>query len=187
MDFDDACDDNDGLRGLMRLKLRDPGFRVTLFAIPTRLSDKLLKQYSDLEWIELAVHGWRHSRHECLGWTAEETKDKMERALSIYPGFARVFKAPNWELDLEVYKGVRSSGFAIADHIRNIEVRPPDIKHYTYNERLRGDSLTRLHGHVQAYNGTGLTEAFEKWEAPSVGSTYKFVSEVVQARPRLGN
>ena len=95
VDFDDACDGNDGLDTLRRLKDRDPGFRVTLFAIPTRLSDGLMARYdSERDWIGLGVHGWRHARHECLAWTSEETAEKLELAMKVYPGFHKVFKAP---------------------------------------------------------------------------------------------
>src|SRR3990172_6859157 len=104
LDFDDLCDSNDPYDTLLVLKDRDSGFKVTLFAIPTRCSDAMLQKYATIrDWCALAVHGWRHARHECLGWTKEETEDKLGRAFSIYPGFVKLFKAPNWEIELEVY------------------------------------------------------------------------------------
>jgi hypothetical protein len=141
------------------MKERDPNFKVTLFAIPTRCGDQLLGSYDQHKsWIELAVHGWRHARHECLGWTSEETVEKLSRSLDIYQGFAPIFKAPNWEIDNEVYAGCKSAGFAVADHIRNIEILPPQQPNYIYNLRLRNDTFSRLHGHIQPWGGTGLTE-----------------------------
>lgn len=184
LDFDDLCDDNDPYDALIRLHKRDPNFKVTLFAIPTRCSPELLAKYRFIsDWCQLAVHGWRHARHECLGWTSEETQDKLQRSLDIYPVFVKLFKAPNWEVDNEVYAGCKAAGFAIADHIRNIEILPQQ-PHYIYNLRLRGDTFTRLHGHIQPWDGTGLTEnADESGINPAyvlpVGTEYAFCTEAV--------
>ena len=180
MDFDDLCDGNDDMDTLHKLHDRDPNFKVTLFAIPTRCGDKLLQRYDgERDWIQLGIHGWRHARRECLAWTSEETAEKLQLALSIYPAFAPVFKAPNWEICDEVYKGCRESDFGVADHIRNMQIMPDDVRHYVFNVRIREDRLTRMHGHVQPYGNTGLAEAYDKWTTPPVGSEYKFVSEVL--------
>lgn len=185
LDFDDLCDTNNPLDVLMRLKERDPGFKVTLFAIPLRCSDQLLGSYDQhSDWIALGVHGWRHARHECLAWTSEETTDKLEKVLAIYPKFARVFKAPNWETCDEIYKGCTPAGFAVADHIRNIEIIPYKQPVYIYNQRLRNDTFARLHGHIQPWAGTGLTEnpdasGINPAYLLPVGMRYAFVSEAV--------
>jgi polysaccharide deacetylase len=186
LDFDDLCDTNDPVDALDMLKERDPGFKVTLFAIPTRCGEALLAKYAARsEWIALGVHGWRHARHECLGWTAEETQDKLARSLEFFPGFQKVFKAPNWELDLEVYKGCKAAGFAVADHIRNIEILPSGQPHYIYNIRLRNDRFQRMHGHIQPWAGTGLTEGAVNGSGINpayllpVGTPYGFCAEAV--------
>ena len=191
LDFDDLCDSNNPLSTLRLLKTRDPGFKVTLFAIPTRCSTSLLAEYAlERDWIELAVHGWRHARHECLAWTSEETADKLQQSLAIYPHFAKLFKAPNWEMCDEVYAGCKQAGFAVADHIRNIEIMPRDMPNYVYNMRLRNDSFTRMHGHIQDWAGTGLTEGAngsivnEQYLLP-VGTEYGFVSEAVAPTAQL--
>lgn len=185
LDFDDLTDTNNPLEPLLRLRERDSNFKVTLFAIPTRCSDQLLGSYDQhRDWIQLGVHGWRHARHECLGWTSEETQDKLAKALLICPGFAKVFKAPNWEIDNETYAGCKAAGFAVADHIRNIEILPRGQANYIYNIRLRGDGFTRLHGHIQPWAGTGLTEDANgtginpKYLLP-IGAEYAFVSEAI--------
>src|SRR2546426_4755079 len=61
------------------------------------------------DWIQLAVHGWRHARHECLAWTSEEAVDKLRRSSDIYPAFAHIFKAPNWEIESETYAGCKQA------------------------------------------------------------------------------
>jgi hypothetical protein len=185
LDFDDLCDTNDPYDALVKLHERDSNFKVTLFAIPVRCSEALLHKYSKIsDWCQLAVHGWRHSRHEALGWNSEETNDRLQKAQSLYPGFAKLFKAPNWETHNETYAGCKAAGFAIADHIRNIEILPAKQPHYIYNIRLRGDKFTRLHGHIQPWDGTGLTEnADESGINPAyllpVGTDYAFCAEAV--------
>ena len=185
LDLDDLCDTNDPLTTLLLLKERDPGFKCTLFAIPTRCGDQLYRSYDQYrDWIQLGVHGWRHARHECLAWTSEETQDKLQLALQIYPSFARIFKAPNWEICDEVYDGCKAAGFAVADHIRNIAILPHDMPHYIYNMRLRNDAFIRMHGHIQDWGGTGLREGAngklvnERYLLP-IGTQYSFASEAV--------
>lgn len=184
LDFDDLCDENDPLDTLCALRDKQPDVKVTLFAIPTRCSDKLLARYhNNSAWISLGVHGWRHARHECLAWTSEETVDKIFKARAIYHDFARVFKAPNWEMCDEVYAGCKQAGFAVADHVRNIELLPDDLPHYIYNLNLRNDAYRREHGHIQNWNGTGLREAFAKYAA--LKPPFAFVHEVATAQKEL--
>lgn len=191
LDFDDLTDTNDPYDTLAKLHERDEGFKVTLFAIPTRLSDGLLAKYdSARDWISLGVHGWRHARHECLGWTSEETQDKLNKARTIYSNFAPIFKAPNWEIDVETYAGCKAAGFAVADHLRNIEILPVNQPHYIYNMRLRNDPFTRLHGHIQPWAGTGLTEnpnadGINPLYVLPVGTEYGFCTEAVEESKRV--
>lgn len=187
MDFDDLSDGNSHLDVLLRLRERDPGFKVTMFAIPGRCGDQLLGSYDQYkEWIQLGIHGWRHSRHECIAWTSEETVDKIALARSVYRGFAPIFKAPNWETVDELYAGLKECGVAIADHIRNIAIMPENMPSYIYNIRLRNDHLLRMHGHIQptAWD-RGLEGDYELWSSPPVGSTYIWATEAVTARKPL--
>lgn len=192
LDFDDLCDQNDPYDTLVRLHERDPNFKVTLFAIPTRCSESLLSKYSFIgDWCAIGIHGWRHSRHECLAWTSEETVDKVNRAKSIYPRFAPIFKAPNWEIDKETYAGLKEAGIAVADHIRNIEILPADSPNYIYNMRLRDDKFNKLHGHIQPWAGTGLTEnlnadGINPLYVLPVGTQYAFCTEAVESHKRVG-
>jgi len=189
MDFDDLSDGNDRLDILLRLKERDPGFKVTLFAIPARCGDDLLKRYDNLKsWIQLCIHGFRHSRHEALGWMQDEAEDKLERAMHIYP-FAPVFKGPNWQMTDEVYAACKARGVSVADHISNLAIIPVGMPVYIYNIKLRSDPYTRIHGHIQDWTHTGtdgLEEAYEKWSSPEVGSEYLFVTDAISPWQGVG-
>ena len=192
LDFDDLCDANDPFDALTRLKARDPNFKVTLFGIPTRMSPALVSKYAAArDWIQIGIHGWRHSRHECLAWTAEETVEKVTEARRVCPDFAPIFKAPNWEIDSEVYAGLKAIGLAVADHIRNIEILPSDSPHYIYNLRLRNDPFTKLHGHIQPWVSTGLTEnpddalGINPLYVLPIGTPYAFCTEAVESHKRV--
>ena len=192
IDFDDLTDTNDPWDALQVLKERDNGFKVTLFSIPTRLSERTLGKYDAVrDWVSLAIHGWRHARHECLAWTSEETADKLGMACKIYPGFSRAFKAPNWEICDEVYKACGDIGFVVADHIRNIPIIPHKQRVYIYNQRLKSDTFNRLHGHIQPWAGTGITEnADGSGVNPAyllpVGTQYGFVTDAATERQGVG-
>lgn len=189
MDFDDLADGNDRFDVLMRLKVRDPGFKVTLFAIPNRCSDGLLSMYDVCrDWIQLGIHGFRHSRHEALGWMQDEAEDKLQRAMAIYP-FAPIFKAPNWQMTDEVYAACKARNISVADHLSNVAIIPKEMPVYIYNIRLRDDPYTRIHGHIQDWTHTGtdgLEEAYEKWCSPEVGSEYLFVTDAITAWQGVG-
>lgn len=194
IDFDDLATGNDRLDILLKLKERDPGFKVTLFAIPARCDDVLLKRYdTEKGWIQLGVHGFRHSRHEALGWMQDEAEDKLERAMRIYP-FAPIFKAPNWTMTDEVYAACIRKGFGIADHLENTgidrdtgdSIIPIGTPVYIYNLHLRHDSYIRLHGHIQNWNHTGLEDNYEQWSGPEVGSDYLFVTEALAPWQGMG-
>jgi hypothetical protein len=191
LDFDDLCDTNDPYDTLVRLHDRDQNFKVTLFAIPSRCSPELLKKYDGIrDWCVLGIHGWRHSRHECLAWTSEETVEKIDKSLEFFPGFQKLFKAPNWEICDEVYQGLSMCNVAVADHIRNIEILPMGMKHYIYNVRYRDDPYQRLHGHIQPWAGTGLMENADAdginplYSLP-IGTPYAFCVEAVEANKRV--
>lgn len=147
VDFDDLCDQTmDRIPTLLELKQKYENFRVTLFTIPMRISDeniKQLEQYKD--WMQLAPHGWRHTRGECLAWNADEAKAKIEAAWELGID-APVFRAPGWLLDGDVYQACQELGYVVASH--NVyRVPNTGVPEYVYNIR-RGRSFKAVHGHL---------------------------------------
>ena len=96
-----------------------------------------------------------------------------------------MFKAPNWETCDELYEGLEKSDFAVADHIRNIEIMPKNMNHYTYNVRIRDDKYIRQHGHIQDWGDSGLSNNYKEWTRHPTGSTYLFVSEALSDEPDI--
>lgn len=121
VDFDDLCDATVGtLDTLDEMKARVPGLKVTLFAIPKRTSEatvaavRALNAKYDAPWLQLAPHGWRHTRGECLSWTSEEAVDKITRAQKQFGDLcAPLFKAPAWLLDGETYEACDKMGVTV--------------------------------------------------------------------------
>ena len=112
-DFQNKYDRN-GLEMLFYWKAKYPKFKISLFTIPNKTSDELIKLLSPhQDWIELLVHGFDHdSNFECWGWDYDKTKALMHRINSkilanffkedskdqVRPAYQRFFKAPGWTI-----------------------------------------------------------------------------------------
>lgn len=176
-DLDDLCDQWDIWDKIHEWREATPNGKVTLFAIPRRISDGLLKRYLDLPWVEVAMHGWHHARWECLYWTWEDAEEKMKRAADR--GFVRGFKAPGWVITPEVYEGARKAGFWVADHSRNVDIYGDlDVPTYVYNDK-KSHGVIAAHGHTHNVCDNGLEEAYDRFLFPE-SVDFKFVSEVVK-------
>jgi len=100
LDFDDLTDTNNPIDTLLIMKTRTLDSRSRSSPSPRVALTKFMRHITNcVTGFNLASTAGVMLRHECLGWTSEETEDKLKRATAIYPGFAKVFKAPNWEID----------------------------------------------------------------------------------------
>ncbi len=155
-DFQDKYDRN-GLEMLFYWKAKYPKFKITLFTIPNKTSEKMLSLIGGrhYDWIEFAMHGWDHdSNYECWEWDYEKTKILAERALHrVSPirleYFRHIFKAPGWMItgnekgegsgyplqshnklaadNQAVYKALRDMNFIVFDRHYNKQFRPEDL------------------------------------------------------------
>jgi len=83
-DLDDECDELSALPQLLKLKEKLPKLKVTLFAIPSKISQEHINKLKQYDWIELGVHGWFHDTEhgratECNYWT-----DQLEELCKKY-------------------------------------------------------------------------------------------------------
>lgn len=167
VDFDDLCDEFDPYLSLMALKNSYPSFKCTLFAIPSRCSPELLSKYRAHDWIELGVHGYHHASQECVVWGYDETIGKLEEMERL--GWDKLFKAPNWQMNHEVYRALVDRGWKVADHMtfayRSEELT---VDRYTFNlPHNQG-----FHGHTWEVAGNGPNA----WHIEK-RDDYAFVSE----------
>jgi hypothetical protein len=147
-DFQDKYDRN-GLEMLFYWKTKYPKFKITLFTIPNKTSDEMLRlMNSHKDWIELAWHGWDHdSNYECWEWDYDKTRALRAR---LGRDYKLIFKAPGWMItgnergdgsgyplqphnklasdNQAVYKALRDMDFVVFDRHYNKQFRPDDLK-----------------------------------------------------------
>lgn len=177
VDLDDAHDENFDLPRLYELKAANPLFKLTVFAIPAKCSDAWLRLLPD--WIEVWAHGWKHDTAiEAQHWTYAQTVMMMQAVLFGGRGskyrFVCGFKAPGWQISDATYQALGDYGWMVADQPYNDHRRPEGLRTHRLGD---GD---HWHGHVQAYEGNGLEEAFpELLERVKAATEFQFVSEAV--------
>lgn len=171
VDLDDFHASNHGLYLLSRLKEANPAFKATLFAVPALGSAAFWDSIPD--WLELAVHGWRHETPvECIDWPREA----MEGVIASKPAaFVRGFKAPGWQISDGCYEALDEAGWWVADQPYNDDRRPAGLRVHRLGD---GD---HWHGHVQDVCGNGLAECFDVLLARvRAADSFQFISEVAE-------
>lgn len=173
VDLDDFAEDNHRLDLLWKLKLINPAFKVTLFAIPTKVS-------SDFEsivpkWCQLVAHGWTHdSVYECAEWSIDDF-GRVALHRSARTRWAYGFKAPGWQISDGCYTALRHMGWWVADQHLEDARRPEGLKTYFYE-----GVADRWHGHIQNVCGNGLEERFDELaERVAAADHFNFCSEAV--------
>jgi len=151
LDFDDFSEDNNRLDYLWMLKNEYSNFKVNLFAIPEKCGGKFLDYIHNLSWIQLCIHGWFHKNNEEVG---PEHLEICTRDL----GFAKIYRAPHWQLSETMYKRLKEMGFKIMLH-------PDDSREgikYNWNIKDSPPNFDRIyaHGHIQDVCGNGIVESF---------------------------
>jgi peptidoglycan/xylan/chitin deacetylase (PgdA/CDA1 family) len=169
----DQCQTRDCRKELETLKKENPKFKVTLFAVPTKMTPQLLIWAKENEdWIELALHGWNHNdNYECSEWTYEQCTRFISDP-SFLEHFTRGFKAPGWQISNMCYEALNDAGYWVADQEYNNERRPDDLPTY-----IVGDNS--YHGHTWDCCGNGIIEDWDRLlEKVKKTQNFKFVSEV---------
>jgi hypothetical protein len=168
--MDDLADSTvDSLQYIEAFKVARPAFKVTLFTIPARCSQATLDTARALDakygggWLQLAPHGWYHTRGECLGWTQAEAVAKITAARDCGID-APIFRAPAWLLDVDTYRACHELGYVVASHT---DFRVPrsrrgdlgDVKEYVYNDvRYRLKGTRSIHGHLSPVSGNDIKD-----------------------------
>jgi len=166
LDFDDFSEYNNRLDWLWMLAHEFPYFKVNLFAIPTQCSRKFIEYIRTLKWINLCVHGYEHKNNE------EVTKGILN-AYCPDMGFAKIYRAPYWQLSDKMYKRLKRLGYKIMLH-------PDDPRQgIKYNWNIKDSPPSRkilfAHGHIQDTQGNGLVEAFSNIMKLPKDTEFKFL------------
>jgi hypothetical protein len=175
-DIDDLCDDFDPIDELIELKERFPKLKVTAFAIPSRCDEDLVKDYRAIPWIELAVHGYHHSSMECATWSKEEAASKLEELENL--GWAKVFKAPGWQMSPGLYEALAERRWTLAEHAAYSApvCETLELRRYCYN--LPRVGVESIHGHTWDTSRNGPKDWEDMFFHVPVDVEFAFVSEV---------
>lgn len=176
VDFDDFYTEK-GFDLLKQLKDINPFFKVTLFSIPAKNTPDFFKKVANEDWIELALHGWKHIHLECRDWTAKNVIDYIFLINKEYPNiFVRGFKPPHWTMSREAIDTFLSAGYWLSLHPKSeyyqelLNVGAP-IYRFTKESR---------HGHID-WGGDSLKNNFIYWKNTIKGErVFKFISEVIK-------
>jgi hypothetical protein len=151
LDFDDFSESNNRLDWLWILKKEFPNFKVNLFAIPDQMPIDFRHYILSLDWIQLCIHGKSHINNEDIG----------ETFLVMAPAerYAKVYRAPFWQLSDTMYERLTKLGYKIMIHPDD----PREGIKYNWNIKDSPHPLDILygHGHVQDVCENGLVESFD--------------------------
>jgi hypothetical protein len=167
LDFDDFGEFNNRLDWLWMLKKEFPNFKVNLFAIPEQNQHLQWMDYlRSLDWIQLCVHGYWHDNNE-------EIPEIMLRDDFPMKGFAKVYRAPFWQLSDNMYQILKKLNYKIMIH-------PDDLREgIKYNWNIKGSppplDILYGHGHIQDVCENGLVEAFENIMKLPKDTEFKFL------------
>lgn len=170
VDFDDFEEGSHRLDLLWQLKVANPLFRCTLFAIPGKGTPAFWETVP--RWCQLAVHGWLHpDSYECAEWTKERTEELLYDPICRY--FVRGFKAPGWQISQGAYEALLENGWWVADQPYNDERRPVGLRVHRLGDH------DHWHGHIQNVCGNGLEETFDALKDRVKQAThFEWVSEM---------
>jgi hypothetical protein len=181
VDFDDFCDATASeLKYITQLKNDYPNFKVTLFTIPMRTSDSTIKLAKDLgDWVQLAPHGWRHTRGECLAWTDVEAETKIK--LAADRGIdAPVFRAPAWLIDADTYTACAKLGYVVASH-STFRVPSTGTPEYIYNG-LNSGLYKGVHGHLTNCGFDYIGDDYEAGKFKFKRPVFRFPQDLAMTR-----
>lgn len=194
-EISDMCQSHDCRDQLLRLKTLNPDFKATLFAIPAEMTLELIKWCRDNnDWIELGVHGFRHSsNYECNEWTYEQMDSAMA-TVSQFNAFVPVFRAPGWQISDDCLKWLDEHCWIVADQSYNDARRPEKMKAYVNNGgqfHILNETVNWEPWHIEAYHGhvwnvgsvgsepNGIYEDFDKVsELVKNAETFQFITEL---------
>ena len=165
LDLDDFGEANTRLDWLWILKNEFPNFKVNLFTIPSASSLNFLEYIKTLDWIQICVHGAQHLNNEEVSESSLKEFNKF--------GYAKVYRAPFWQLSDEMYNRLKKLDYKIM-------INPSDFREgikYNWNIKDSPPELPILygHGHVQDVCENGLMESLENIMKLPKDTEFKFL------------
>lgn len=183
----DQCQSHDMRPYLDKLHYVNPGFKATLFAIPAEMTIEQLDWFeANKHWVELAVHGWKHSDNwESSKWTYEDAESLLRRVNEIGV-FVHGFRAPGWQISDDTYQWLNDNGWWVADQGYNDDRRKNKyafLSAYVNHDgqfEANGKLVEAWHGHTWNCVGNGIEETYDHVKSlVEKAESFEFVSEVL--------
>jgi hypothetical protein len=152
LDLDDFGESNNRLDWLWMLKKEFPNFKVNLFTIPDQVYGNFCAYIRSLNWVQTCIHGFHHEHDEEI---SEKILDWRSEELVL---FAKVYRAPYWQLSDKMYERLRKLDYKIMLHPDD----PREGIKFNWNIKDSPPPLDILyaHGHIQDVCENGLVESF---------------------------
>jgi len=162
---------------MFALKKRYPKFKVTLFAIPFKTSEDHLSEMKKLDWVELAVHGFKHnSNDEMLLLSRDEIIKFFSRV--DFATFVKGFKAPGWRINKTGVEICNELGLWIALHRKHLLSLAPLCSNGFYVYGRRYDAWHSHAGDAEDnWVKKDLPMLLKRWP---VDQEFIFVSEAIE-------
>lgn len=172
-DLDDFMTDgeNNCMDRLLQMKEKYPKLKVTLFTILGRSDSGVIKDLQKYKWIEFAAHGYYHYLNdEVLKWDSYE----WENIIDIYNenNFTKLFKAPNWDMNMYGYLMLKNNGWTVAVRKDQIKGLPEGMRYYCFETTPHS-----VHGHTWLLEDHEKKGWFKDWNKDS---EFEFVSNFIQ-------
>ena len=193
-----------GLDDLIRLKKIYPNFKVTCFTIPmpkeffhpgnvkylkTSKLKKWAKMINSYNWMEIAIHGFAHTKWEMDDSYAncEVLLDAVENLFKeIGLKYKKIFKAPYWQYSYDALVLLKNRGYIVALDRNHPKTVPDGLETYYYNwsveEPLPKEEIIKGHGHTLSRGvANGLDKCYDNIiKNIPVDAEFRFVSEIVE-------
>jgi hypothetical protein len=162
---------------MFALKKRYPKFKATLFTIPFKTSEDHLSEMKKLDWVELAVHGFKHnSNDEMLLLSRDEIIKFFSRV--DFGTFVKGFKAPGWRINKTGVEICNELGLWIALHRKHLLSLAPLCSNGFYIYGRRYDAWHSHAGDAEDnWVKKDLPMLLKRWP---VDQEFIFVSEAIE-------
>lgn len=197
IEYDDWSPTNSNFGILEKFKEHYPDFKVTMFTVPwevrfgrniqesTPITMEKFKPFvdgiKDSDWVEVALHGLTHAPMEFAELSYEAAIKRVVIGMKMFENvgiknFAKIFKAPQWEISSEAERALKDMGFLV-------------VKNGYYNWNLANEGPNAdakepyiIHGHVQDVCENGMEETQHKILKLPVDTEFMFLSEVLGSK-----
>ena len=197
LDFDDFSSVVPGFDLLKKMKEHFPNFKCTLFTVPLAMQYFLkhlpiekLKEWGklvgDIDWIEIAPHGFAHQRGEWMTKNKKKIMTTLKATENLFKflgiDFVKIFKAPYWELSKEAEEILKDEGYILAVN-RNKPQIYTDIPTYVFNwsieDKIPEYPVIKGHGHMSGTKN-GIERCYPNLLKIKQNSEFGFISEYLE-------